>query len=73
MQPKRPAPLKRSEPSEKREAPMNNKNDTIVTLEDLFRKTSAKPCIYYKPLTDKEVCDGYVWSLDWTKEENKTI
>lgn len=31
------------------------KNNAIVTLEDLFMKTTSKPCIYYKPLTDKEV------------------
>lgn len=56
MQPKRPAPKKIEEPSAKRKAENDNRNHGIVTLEDLFRKTKAKPCIYYKPLTAEEVC-----------------
>ena len=28
----------------------------VVTLDDLYRKTKAKPVIFYKPLTEKEVC-----------------
>ena len=27
----------------------------VVALEDIFRKTRAKPHIYYKPLTEEEV------------------
>ena len=27
----------------------------VISLEDIFRKTHAKPHIYYKPLTEEEV------------------
>ena len=37
-------------PAEKRQ-----KVETVVVLEDLFRKTEARPVIYYKPLTEAEV------------------
>jgi len=29
--------------------------EKVLTLDDLFRKTAAKPAIYYLPLTDNEV------------------
>ncbi|KAK8800429.1 hypothetical protein JH06_0297 [Blastocystis sp. subtype 4] len=38
------------QPADKRQ-----KVDTVVVLEDLFRKTEARPVIYYKPLTEAEV------------------
>lgn len=54
LQDKRPRPTT-TEGETKDNKRMKNKNDSIVTLEDLFMKTKSKPCIYYKPLTDKEV------------------
>lgn len=51
---KRPRPAT-TETEDKDNKRMKNKNDSIVTLEDLFMKTTSKPYIYYKPLTDKEV------------------
>ena len=46
------------QPAEKRQ-----KVDNVVVLEDLFRKTEARPVIYYKPLTEAEV------ELKWTYNE----
>ncbi|EFJ20300.1 hypothetical protein SELMODRAFT_444007 [Selaginella moellendorffii] len=44
-----PAHKEKPAPPPKREA------ETMVTLDDLFKKTSAKPNIYYLPLTEAQV------------------
>ena len=53
MQSKRSRNMKNEESSDKRQ---RRDDQAVITIEDLFRKTTTKPVIFYKPLTDKEVC-----------------
>ena len=53
MQSKISRNMKNEEFSDKRQ---RRDDQAVITLEDLFRKTTTKPVIFYKPLTDKEVC-----------------
>mmetsp|Transcript_37468 Transcript_37468/g.83385 ORF Transcript_37468/g.83385 Transcript_37468/m.83385 type:complete len:553 (-) Transcript_37468:623-2281(-) len=52
-QPEEPA-HQAHEPAEKA-ASKAAPEDDVLSLDDLFRKTTTKPCIYYLPLTDEEV------------------
>lgn len=46
-------PVRKSDDKEK--ARPKRERPEVVSIEDLFRKTKARPEIFYKPLTEEEV------------------
>jgi apoptotic chromatin condensation inducer in the nucleus len=48
---------RRSDPEPERRGSRGREEHPVRTLDELFRKTTAKPCIYWLPLTDEQVAE----------------